>query len=872
MSLDNFKKQTITWDMINQSFEQPIQIMEGDVNARTLLLKITDNGSVLDLTGYSVKLTYKYVYKSQSGFIMLTPNDISKGEFTLIIPTEMTVSGLIKSNLILLNESLEQVIVSKNLTFISDNSTVTDLAQEVNNKIDDFTKLLLENMPQVMRSELNDLHAQTDSNTSNIELKANLADVTSLQNAMTNLQNEVEAFGITPENLVTIKSLLDAIASNASESEVVELINSVNVLTSNISLMSNGDYSPKANQTDLESLRSTVTSQGVEITTARGTAPTLNVRLNKMDDKDAEITAQLAQTVNKGEGGVITPAMLSQETKEQMIGGSVAVVGVDSVLTENIVDKQVTPEKTTFINNKLNFTLERGTISSGVNDNTNSTRRVRLTSIVKHTDGIYIVRKDANYLIGAVTYKNGIFDGIDRGWIDRDVIDLQGKNELRINVRRRDDAAIADNELATIAAGIEIKHNFQSANAKDVERAVQDITAIKGSIAQTILLKNDEFEIGTITGNTPNFNITRVRMKNMLHVYKGDIIKFQKDPTLFNYGISISDLNGVWRGVDYGWLNKPEFIIEKDSLIKLVARYVDNRVINENTLKTLTENTFTIVRPIRNYVDDKFNNIDMDTVKKNTAIGSILVEYGRINGASYVFARIPKTMNNGSKLVPKVALTSRDGSLSGTKRSALNYARDQDTIFTLNAGLFNVSTVQPVGQLIIDGVSLINTPMTSDNGVPIHPDECYPLAIDGNGNLTTYPRNADTSAMIADGVKYAVTAWGKLVDNFNITTKDIDNEIVHNGKKYIRQSIGQYQNGDYCVCSVDMTRGLVTNEAGLYYQELAQLFVDKGVKFAYSLDGGGSTETVIGKRQLNPIYEGSTGRAVPTVITFEIVN
>ncbi|MCT4431773.1 phage baseplate upper protein, partial [Lactococcus cremoris] len=265
MSLDNFKNQTITWDMINQAFEQPIQIMEGDVNARTLLLKITDNGSVLDLTGYSVKLTYQYMYKSQSGFIMLTPNDISKGEFTLIIPTEMTVSGLIKSNLMLLNEDKEQVIVSKNLTFISDDSTVTDLAQEVNNKIDDFTKLLFENMPQVLRSELNDLQAKTESNKSNIELKANLADMTSLQSAMTDLKNEVEAFGISPENLVTVKSLLDAIASNASESEVVELINSVKVLTSNISLMSNGDYSPKANQTDLESLQHTVNDHSATI-------------------------------------------------------------------------------------------------------------------------------------------------------------------------------------------------------------------------------------------------------------------------------------------------------------------------------------------------------------------------------------------------------------------------------------------------------------------------------------------------------------------------------------------------------------------------------------------------------------------------------
>lgn len=627
-------------------------------------------------------------------------------------------------------------------------------------------------------------------------------------------------------------------------------------------------------KTKMNAIYNNALADHAEITAARGTHPNLRSRLDEADNKQKQTTAQLAKTVSRGEGGVITPAMLSQETKEQMTGGSVAVVGIDSVLTKNIVDKQVTPEKTTFINNELNFTLERGTITNGVNDNTISERRVRSTSIVKHTDGIYIVRKDANYLIGAVTYENGVFDGIDRGWIDEDVIEIPGKNELRISVRRRDDAAIADNELATIAAGIEIKRNFQSANAKDVERAVQDITDIKKSIEQTISLKSEEFEIGAITGNTPLYNLTRARMKNMLRVFKGDIIKFQKDPTLVNYGISISDLNGVWRGVDYGWLNKPEFIIEEDSLIKLVARYVDNRDLDENTLKTLTENTFTIVRSLKNYVDNELKSINVQTasaIKKNAAIGSMSVEYGRLNGASYVFVRIPKTLNDGSRLVPKVALTSRDGSLSGAKRSTLNYARDQDPIFTLNAGLFNVKTVEPVGQLIIDGVSLINTPMTSDNGVPIHPDECYPLAIDGNGNLKTYPRNADTAAMIADGVKYAVTAWGKLVDNFKITTKDIDNEIVHPGK-YIRQSIGQYQNGDYCVCTVDMTRGPVTNEAGLSYEELAQLFVDRGVKFAYSLDGGGSAETVIGKRQLNPIYEGSAGRAVPTVITFEIVN
>lgn len=295
MSLDNFRKRAIVWDTVNKDFPQPIQIMQGDVNARTLLIKIVDNGTEIDLTGHSLKLTYQYANNSNSGFIVVPPKDLIKGEFVLVIPTEMTATGVIEANLILLNKDKEQVIVSKNLTFISDSSTVSDLAQEINNNIDDFTKLLLEKMPQVLRSELNDLHAQTDSNKSNIELKANLADMTSLQSAMTDLKKEVEAFGISPENLVTIKSLLDAIASNASESEVVELINSVKVLTSNISLMSNGDYSPKANQTDLESLQHTVNNQSAAIS-AKANQTDLNNLQSTVDKQGIAISAKAEQS------------------------------------------------------------------------------------------------------------------------------------------------------------------------------------------------------------------------------------------------------------------------------------------------------------------------------------------------------------------------------------------------------------------------------------------------------------------------------------------------------------------------------------------------------------------------------------------------
>lgn len=262
-----------------------------------------------------------------------------------------------------------------------------------------------------------------------------------------------------------------------------------------------------------------------------------------------------------------------------------------------------------------------------------------------------------------------------------------------------------------------------------------------------------------------------------------------------------------------------------------------------------------------------------DILKTLNAIASISVEYGRKNGASYYLVRIPKRTIDGKRLTPKVAITSADGSVTGSKVSALTFAKRENTVFTLNAGLFNTGTLQPQGQTIIDGVSVTNTPMTDDMGTAIADDECYPLCIDADGNLSApYERSIDTATMIADGVKYAVTAWGQFIENYALADSSKFDEIVHSGA-YVRQSIGQFQNGDYFVCTCDAVKGsITTNEAGLTYADLAELLISKGVKFAYSLDGGGSAETVIGNRQINPIFEGAAGRSVPTVIYFDVVD
>ena len=275
-----------------------------------------------------------------------------------------------------------------------------------------------------------------------------------------------------------------------------------------------------------------------------------------------------------------------------------------------------------------------------------------------------------------------------------------------------------------------------------------------------------------------------------------------------------------------------------------------------------------------------------DFLNLDALSAAVSIEYGRLNGAtSYYFLRIPRYDLNGRRVSPKVALTSADGSVDGSKASALTFAKREHTSVAINAGLFNTNTKKPEGQLVIGGVdrTVYKTDaqtgdpyawMDDDMGTAIGAHECYPLLIDGTGSLSCVSEDRTAAenqpaALIAAGYRYAVTGWGMLINNYTDDGLSTD-EIVHQGA-YIRQIIGQFQNGDYFVFCCDKTgysgaTAPQSHEAGASYADISAFLIGRGVKFAYSLDGGGSCETVLGSRQVNPIFDGTAGRAVPTVI------
>lgn len=91
-----------------------------------------------------------------------------------------------------------------------------------------------------------------------------------------------------------------------------------------------------------------ITGQVIE----KGT-PVSAANLNKIENGIVELNEQLDNKANKNE--IFTMANMGQDVKEAMTGGSVAVVGKNTVLSENIVDKQINQYKVDFINNDNNL-------------------------------------------------------------------------------------------------------------------------------------------------------------------------------------------------------------------------------------------------------------------------------------------------------------------------------------------------------------------------------------------------------------------------------------------------------------------------------------------------------------------------------------
>lgn len=236
-------------------------------------------------------------------------------------------------------------------------------------------------------------------------------------------------------------------------------------------------------------------------------------------------------------------------------------------------------------------------------------------------------------------------------------------------------------------------------------------------------------------------------------------------------------------------------------------------------------------------------------------IDEISVEKKRDTTANtnYYVIRIPQTRLNGNKQYPFVYAP--NGANAGTQ-STLAMNREKGFELAINAGLF-LTGVIPLGLTVEN--SVIVTEQRDANTLP-------PLTIDNNGDLNYANPTASGQTLINSGIVSAVNGFNQIVVN-HASVDEATYKLTTNWSVGAqRQIIGQYDNGDYCIITGEGRN--FDNSTGFTIPQAINVCLELGLKFAYNLDGGGSTETVIGDEQLNVIYEGTTGRVVPTYIVF----
>lgn len=229
-----------------------------------------------------------------------------------------------------------------------------------------------------------------------------------------------------------------------------------------------------------------------------------------------------------------------------------------------------------------------------------------------------------------------------------------------------------------------------------------------------------------------------------------------------------------------------------------------------------------------------------ENIKSNM---SLVYGYDESENTRYSIIRVFKQKADGKYQYPFVRY-------KPTTATSLTLSKVEGWDIIINAAL-------DMGLMIENGVVISDALPTYSGHKGV-----LPLTIDSNGNLSF--TEADTvgkgSELVQQGIVSALCGFFPIINNYaryNYPT-DIPATKDSSWTHAQRQIIGQYSNGDYCIITGD-GRGY-SNSTGLSMAKAQDICMQLGLKFAYNLDGGGSTQTMYRKKLVTPIYEGEYGR------------
>ena len=170
----------------------------------------------------------------------------------------------------------------------------------------------------------------------------------------------------------------------------------------------------------------------------------------------------------------------------------------------------------------------------------------------------------------------------------------------------------------------------------------------------------------------------------------------------------------------------------------------------------------------------------------------------------------------------------------------------------INSSVFNTHNLVPSGVQIQDGEIIED----KQSGT------LRTLGIKDDNTLVDFASDVPAQEILDQGIKNTVTGFYPILDGEEKPYTTIENASSNVNEQHPRQIIAQKPNKDLMFITVE---GRNAASVGMTYDQMYDLCKDLGASYAYCLDGGGSTQTVVRGNLLNRQTDnnGMSERIVP---------
>ena len=198
----------------------------------------------------------------------------------------------------------------------------------------------------------------------------------------------------------------------------------------------------------------------------------------------------------------------------------------------------------------------------------------------------------------------------------------------------------------------------------------------------------------------------------------------------------------------------------------------------------------------------------------------------------YYVVDIPHKDSDGNIIKLKTSLGLPNG------MTAREFSKTNINSAIINASVFNTSTMEPSGVQIKDGV------IKGDK----RSGSLRTLGIKDDNTLVDFTSNVTAQEILDLGINNTVTAFYPILNGDEKPYTTVENASSNVNEKHPRQIIAQKQNKDIMFITVEGRNG---ESQGMTYDEMYNVCKNLGATYAFCLDGGGSTQTLVRGNLIN---------------------